>query len=100
LTKFLVYVASAAVHDRTIAKSLPSYALTKKAGQILIQTLADEADPKKLQIVSFHPGAILSETAKNAGMTENSIPFDDGKSFNIARLFGSDFRGPSFADEE
>jgi hypothetical protein len=79
LTKFLVYLASAVIHSRAMESALPSYTLTKKAGQILIQTLADAADPKKLQIISYHPGSILSETARNAGMTEDSIHFDDSK---------------------
>ncbi|KAM6505544.1 hypothetical protein FSOLCH5_013720 [Fusarium solani] len=77
--KFLVYLASAVIHSRAMESALPSYTLTKKAGQILIQTLADAADPKKLQIISYHPGSILSETARDAGMTEDSIHFDDIK---------------------
>ncbi|KAH7126072.1 hypothetical protein EDB81DRAFT_846732 [Dactylonectria macrodidyma] len=42
--------------------------------------IAEEVDRKKLQIVSFHPGQILSETARSAGLDENSAPFDDGAS--------------------
>ncbi|KAM0278246.1 hypothetical protein ACHAQH_005258 [Verticillium albo-atrum] len=77
--KYLVYVASAVIHTPGLEEMLPSYVLTKKAGQIAIQTIANAADPKKFQIVIFHPGTILSETAVNAGMTPDSLPFDDVK---------------------
>lgn len=43
-----------------------------------MQKLAEEVDRDRLQIVSFHPGQILSETARSAGLDENSLPFDDG----------------------
>jgi hypothetical protein len=32
-----------------------------------------------MQIVSFHPGAIFSDTAKALGYNENTIPWDDGR---------------------
>jgi hypothetical protein len=44
-----------------------------------MQKLAEEVDRDRLQIVSFHPGQILSETARSAGLDENSLPFDDGR---------------------
>ncbi|KAM0327573.1 hypothetical protein ACHAQA_005865 [Verticillium albo-atrum] len=77
--KSLVYITSAIVHSRALEKALPSYVLTKKAGHLLIQTIARAADPKKLQVITYHPGAILSEAAVNAGMTKDTIPFDDIK---------------------
>ena len=44
-----------------------------------MQKLAEEVDRDRLQIVTFHPGQILSETARSAGLDENSLPFDDGR---------------------
>jgi NAD(P)-dependent dehydrogenase (short-subunit alcohol dehydrogenase family) len=79
-TQFVVYVSTAAVHSPEIAAALPTYSLSKKAGLLLIQKLSDEVDPNEMQIVSFHPGTILSETSRNAGLTEDSLPFDDSKS--------------------
>lgn len=76
----LVYISSGAIHSRATASMLPAYTLTKQAGQLLIQTLADEADPTKLQVISYHPGAILSESARNSGLTEDTLAWDDGKS--------------------
>lgn len=43
-----------------------------------MQKIAEEVDRERLQIVSFHPGQILSETARLAGLDESSFDFDDG----------------------
>ncbi|KAJ4157674.1 hypothetical protein NW754_009322 [Fusarium falciforme] len=47
------------------------------SGHLLVQKIAEEVDREKLQIVTFHPGQILSEKARSAGLDENSFPFDD-----------------------
>lgn len=49
----------------------------KTSGHLLLQKIAVGIDREILQIVSFHPGQILSETARSAGLDENSAPFDD-----------------------
>lgn len=76
----LVYVSTAAIHDESVAAFLPTYSLTKAAGHYLMQKIAVEVDQKELQIVSFHPGSILSETSRTAGLDESSFSWDDGKS--------------------
>jgi hypothetical protein len=48
------------------------------SGHLLLQKIAEEVDRESLQIVSFHPGQILSETARSAGLDESSYSFDDG----------------------
>jgi hypothetical protein len=48
------------------------------SGHLLIQSIAESVDRQKLQIVTFHPGQILSDTARAAGLDESSAPFDDG----------------------
>ncbi|EEY19310.1 conserved hypothetical protein [Verticillium alfalfae VaMs.102] len=75
----LVYLASAVTHMPGMEVAVPAYFLTKTVGQLLLQTIADAADPQKLQVNIFHPGTILSEGAMNAGMTADSLPFDDIK---------------------
>ncbi|KAL6912775.1 hypothetical protein FSST1_010535 [Fusarium sambucinum] len=75
--KFIVYVSTAAIHNRSIAAMLPDYSLSKMSGQLLIQSIAENVDRKRLQILTFHPGQILSEKARSAGLDENSAPFDD-----------------------
>lgn len=75
----MVYVSTAAIHSKPVAAALPGYTLSKASGHLAMQKIAAEVDANKMQIVTFHPGAILSESAKNAGMNENSYPWDDGK---------------------
>ena len=52
----------------------------------MLQAIAREVDPKELQIVSFHPGAILSEASRTAGLDETSLPWDDGEKPSSSRL--------------
>ncbi|KAF7953523.1 uncharacterized protein EAE97_000922 [Botrytis byssoidea] len=75
--KHLVYVSTAAVHSKSIAAALPTYSLSKTAGHHLLQKIAGEVDQKELQIISFHPGQILSETSRSAGFDETSCAWDD-----------------------
>jgi hypothetical protein len=77
--QYLVYLSSGVIHARPMASVMPGYTLTKQAGQLVIQTLADAADPARLQVVSYHPGSIFSESAKNHGLTEESLPWDNSK---------------------
>ncbi|KAL5611273.1 hypothetical protein FOBRF1_007390 [Fusarium oxysporum] len=75
--KAIVYVSTAAIHSPAIAAALPDYSLSKMSGHLLIQSIAEDVDREKLQIVTFHPGQILSDTARAAGLDESSAPFDD-----------------------
>ncbi|KAI8672993.1 hypothetical protein NCS56_00763800 [Fusarium sp. Ph1] len=75
--KYIVYVSTAAIHSRPMAAALPGYSLSKMSGHLLLQKIAEEVDRESLQIVSFHPGQILSETARSAGLDESSYSFDD-----------------------
>ncbi|KAM0420010.1 hypothetical protein ACHAPD_003579 [Fusarium lateritium] len=47
------------------------------SGHLLIQSIAENVDRTRLQILTFHPGQILSEKARSTGLDENSAPFDD-----------------------
>ncbi|EHK18888.1 uncharacterized protein TRIVIDRAFT_216651 [Trichoderma virens Gv29-8] len=51
--------------------------MTKNSGVLLLQQLARDTPASKMQIVSFHPGAILSPGAKHAGLNEQSLNWDD-----------------------
>ncbi|KAL6813265.1 hypothetical protein GGI42DRAFT_364522 [Trichoderma sp. SZMC 28013] len=75
--RYLVNVATSAIHDWTAGANTKSYALTKNSGVLLLQQLARDSPVSKMQIVSFHPGAILSPGAKNAGATERTLDWDD-----------------------
>lgn len=64
-----------------MAGERPSYGITKNTGTLLVQQIAKDTDVKDMQIVSFHPGGVLTDTVRNAGASEEmGIPFDDGMS--------------------
>lgn len=63
----------------SMAPERPTYGLTKNAGTTLIQQIAKDTDVNDMQIVSFHPGGVLTDMARAAGASEEmGIPFDDG----------------------
>lgn len=80
--KALVNLSSAIIHQlQGAGQMFSTYSATKSAGTMLVQSLASHNKPSEMQIVSFHPGSILSDMARNAGYGENSgIAWDDGMS--------------------
>ncbi|KAM0464766.1 hypothetical protein ACHAPV_002602 [Trichoderma viride] len=75
--KYLVNVATSAIHDWPAGEATKIYGLTKNSGVLLLQQLARDTPVSKMQIVNFHPGAILSTGAKSYGATERSLDWDD-----------------------
>ncbi|KAK3313669.1 hypothetical protein B0H66DRAFT_594521 [Apodospora peruviana] len=76
--KYIVNVSSSAVHRFwTDAHMFPMYATTKNAGTLVMQQIAKDTDADKIQIVSFHPGSILTEAAKDAGIPDDVYDWDD-----------------------
>ncbi|QYT04426.1 Short chain dehydrogenase/reductase [Trichoderma simmonsii] len=75
--RYLVNVATSAIHEWDAGKNTKAYGLTKNSGVLLLQQLARDTPISKMQIVSFHPGAILSPGAKSAGATERTLDWDD-----------------------
>ncbi|KAK4149661.1 hypothetical protein C8A00DRAFT_46764 [Chaetomidium leptoderma] len=76
--KYLVNVSTSAIHlFDTEAERLPTYALTKNSGTLLIQQIAKDTKPEDMQVVSFHPGSVLSEAARSVGFDESSLDWDD-----------------------
>lgn len=58
----------------------PMYGLTKLAGTALVQQIAKDVKSTDMQVVSFHPGGILTESSRKLGAHENmGIVFDDGQ---------------------
>ncbi|KAL2142834.1 hypothetical protein VTI28DRAFT_665 [Corynascus sepedonium] len=76
--KFLVNVSTSCIHNwATEGRGIPTYALSKNAGTLMMQLIADDADPRDMQVVSFHPGSVLSDTVRSAGFDETSKDWDD-----------------------
>ncbi|KAI1108876.1 NAD(P)-binding protein [Nemania sp. NC0429] len=77
-TKNLVHVSTASIHEFVdFGAQYLSYGLTKHAGQLTLQLIAQDTPPETMQIVSFHPGAIFTEAAQATGWTEDSAPWDN-----------------------
>ncbi|KAK2009472.1 NAD(P)-binding protein [Colletotrichum eremochloae] len=78
-TNFLVNVSTIAIYMwTTMGPERPTYGLTKAAGTALVQQIAKDTSSDDMQIVSFHPGGVLTESARNVGYNENmGIHFDD-----------------------
>ncbi|UKZ56665.1 hypothetical protein TrVGV298_010505 [Trichoderma virens] len=77
VNRYLVNVATSAIHDWAAGEAVKAYGMTKNSGVLLLQQLARDTPASKMQIVSFHPGAILSPGAKHAGLNEQSLNWDD-----------------------
>ncbi|KAH6605201.1 hypothetical protein Trco_006908 [Trichoderma cornu-damae] len=75
--KYLVNVSTSAIHDWPAGELTKSYGMTKNSGALMVQQLARDTPVCKMQIVSYHPGAILSAGAKRAGLNERSLNWDD-----------------------
>lgn len=79
MQRYLVNVSTSAIHDFQAGEATKAYALTKNSGMLLMQQLARDTPVDKMQIVSFHPGAILSPGAKSGGADESSLNWDDSE---------------------
>ncbi|KAM0338005.1 hypothetical protein ACHAPU_011468 [Fusarium lateritium] len=75
---YIINISSGAIHDFGSPRDLSSYSLTKAAGTLLLQKLAQEKNPADTQIVSFHPGAVLTDQVRDKGLTESWMNWDDG----------------------
>jgi NAD(P)-dependent dehydrogenase (short-subunit alcohol dehydrogenase family) len=71
-----------AIHDFVVASDRPIYSATKNAGTLLLQQIAKDTSAEEVQIISFHPGWILTEMARRAGYDEESAMWDDGRAFS------------------
>ncbi|KAL7904127.1 NAD(P)-binding protein [Trichoderma velutinum] len=74
--KFLINVSTCSVHSSP-APHQAANASSKAAFASLVQNLADELPASQTQIVSYHPGAVLTEGARSQGYDENTIPWDN-----------------------
>ncbi|KAI0408956.1 putative short-chain dehydrogenase [Xylaria palmicola] len=76
-TRYLVHVSSGAIHDfEHLGQQYPGYGLTKNAGQLALQLVAQDTPAEAMQVVSYHPGAVLTDSARGAGWTEDALAWD------------------------
>ncbi|KAG9255773.1 uncharacterized protein F5Z01DRAFT_699576 [Emericellopsis atlantica] len=76
--KFLLNVSTITAYMwTTIGADRPTYGLTKNAALALVQQIAKDSNPNELRIVSFHPGGILTESARKEGYADSGFHFDN-----------------------
>ncbi|KAG9501714.1 hypothetical protein J7337_007405 [Fusarium musae] len=77
--QFLVNISTCAAYMwSTMGPDRPTYGLTKNASTLLLQQIAQDTKPTDMQIVSFHPGGILTDSAKRVGGDNlKGLVFDD-----------------------
>lgn len=80
-SQFLLNVSTNGIYIWDAEGARPSYGLTKGSGTLLVQQIAKDVKPETMQIISFHPGEVFSESAKRQGYTEDSIEWYDGKMY-------------------
>ncbi|TLD04346.1 uncharacterized protein PgNI_12011 [Pyricularia grisea] len=76
--RFLINVSTIAAYMwSTMGPDRPTYGLTKNAGTALLQQIAKDTNPDSMQVVSFHPGGVLTESARREGYADSGFDFDD-----------------------
>ncbi|KAK0719146.1 putative short-chain dehydrogenase [Lasiosphaeris hirsuta] len=81
--QFLINVSTQAINmsnahcDIPLAAERPEYGLTKGAGTLAIQYVAQDVKPEDLQVVSIHPGVVYSQAWELAGAPPDMLAFDD-----------------------
>ncbi|KAF5540856.1 peroxisomal short-chain alcohol dehydrogenase [Fusarium mexicanum] len=78
-TKFLVNISTCAAYMwSTMGPDRPTYGLTKSASTLLLQQIAQDTKSTDMQVVSFHPGGVLTDSAKRVGGDNlKGLVFDD-----------------------
>ncbi|KAF5006794.1 hypothetical protein FDECE_6849 [Fusarium decemcellulare] len=78
-SKFWVNISTCAAYMwTTMGPDRPTYGLTKNASTLLLQQIAKDTDAADMQVISFHPGGILTDSAKKLGGDAiKGLVFDD-----------------------
>ncbi|KAF3062017.1 short-chain dehydrogenase [Daldinia childiae] len=77
IKKYLIHVSTGAVHNFDATAAMPTYSMTKHAGALTFQLIAQDIPSEDMQVIIFHPGAILTEAGERVGYTKDSLPWED-----------------------
>lgn len=67
-----------AIHMGAVVKTYGGYGATKNAGTMTVQMIARGVSPDDMQVLSFHPGVVFTESVEKAGVTKETFDWDDG----------------------
>ncbi|KAM0519054.1 hypothetical protein ACHAPE_004047 [Trichoderma viride] len=73
----LVNISTMAIHVGGIVKTYGGYGATKNAGTMMVQMIARGVEPEDMQVLSFHPGVVWTESVAKAGVTKDTFEWDD-----------------------
>lgn len=74
----LVNISTMAIHEPSAVTTYPGYGATKNAGTMTVQMIARGILPDDMQVLSFHPGIIYTESVAKAGVPAEAFAWDDG----------------------
>lgn len=71
----MINISTISAHEWGFSYDL--YGLTKNSGTLAMQQIAKSVSPDDMQVVSLHPGVVLTDILKDASM-KDEIPWDSG----------------------
>jgi len=81
-TKCFINLTTTGIHNHYSETAVfPTYGLTKNSGTLLMQKIAQDTDPKKMQVLSIHPGGVWTKMGKSHGVPDDAYDWDHGKSY-------------------
>jgi NAD(P)-dependent dehydrogenase (short-subunit alcohol dehydrogenase family) len=78
LFQYLINVSTMAIYNPDAASTNLNYGASKNAAALLLQLLTRNVSADEIQVLSYHPGAVLTQTARDHGYDENTLPWTDG----------------------
>ncbi|KAK6857947.1 hypothetical protein PG995_005646 [Apiospora arundinis] len=75
-TKYLVHVSTVAAHNFPVASHMYAYGLSKNAGALALQLVAQDTKPEVMQVVTFNPGPVFTPGAAGTGVKEGDLAFN------------------------
>ncbi|KAK8063039.1 hypothetical protein PG997_015136 [Apiospora hydei] len=74
---YLVHVSTVAAHNFITAAKMLTYGLSKNAGALAMQLIAQDTKVEEMQIVTFNPGPVYTPGAASTGIPEDGFDWND-----------------------
>ncbi|KAL2828083.1 hypothetical protein BJY01DRAFT_261639 [Aspergillus pseudoustus] len=74
---YLINLSTMAIYNSDASPNNLNYGASKNAAALLLQMMARDVSADELQIVSYHPGPVLTQAARDRGYDENTFPWTD-----------------------
>ncbi|KAK5659735.1 hypothetical protein OQA88_946 [Cercophora sp. LCS_1] len=75
--RYFINLSTTGIHNHYSETAVfPAYGVTKNSGTLLMQRIAQDTDPRKMQILSIHPGGIWTKMSASHGVPDDSYDWD------------------------